>query len=83
MHNPVHLQSNNRVSLALGLPDKHRLIWSLHAMGSIGNANRPDYDVLVIGAGLSGCYALHRMREQKLKVKCIEAGTAVGGTWYW
>ncbi|KAK3722030.1 hypothetical protein LTR37_002846 [Vermiconidia calcicola] len=52
-------------------------------MGSIGNIPRPDYDVLVIGAGLSGCYALHRMREQKLSVKCIEAGSAVGGTWYW
>lgn len=52
-------------------------------MGSIEESSQPEYDVLIIGAGLSGCYALYRMREQKLKVKCLEAGTAVGGTWYW
>ncbi|KAK5128947.1 hypothetical protein LTR85_000280 [Meristemomyces frigidus] len=42
-----------------------------------------DYDVLVIGAGLSGCYACHRMRKLNLSVKVLEAGTSVGGTWYW
>ncbi len=52
-------------------------------MGSIENSSQPEHDVLIIGAGLSGCYALYRMRELKLKAKCIEAGTAVGGTWYW
>jgi cation diffusion facilitator CzcD-associated flavoprotein CzcO len=52
-------------------------------MGSIGNESKPEYDVIVLGAGLSGCYAVYRMREQRLKVKCLEAGSAVGGTWYW
>ena len=51
-------------------------------MGSIGPA-QPDYDVLVIGAGLSGCYASHRMRKLNLTVRVLEAGTSVGGTWYW
>ena len=51
-------------------------------MGSIGEITQPEHDVLIIGAGLSGCYAVYRMRELKLKVKCIEAGTSVGGTWY-
>lgn len=51
-------------------------------MGSIGNDAKPDYDVLVIGGGLSGCYALHRMREQGAKARLLEAGDAVGGTWY-
>ncbi|KAK4959111.1 hypothetical protein LTR10_003910 [Elasticomyces elasticus] len=51
-------------------------------MGSVGEVH-PDYDVLVIGAGLSGCYACHRMQQLNLKVKVIEAGTSVGGTWYW
>ncbi|TKA82563.1 hypothetical protein B0A55_01192 [Friedmanniomyces simplex] len=51
-------------------------------MGSIGEVE-PDYDVLVIGAGLSGCYACHRMHQLNLKVKVLEAGTSVGGTWYW
>lgn len=51
-------------------------------MGSV-DLEFPEYDTLVIGAGLSGCYACHRMREQNLKVRVLEAGTSVGGTWYW
>lgn len=52
-------------------------------MGSIESPKQPDYDVLVIGAGLSGCYACHRMRELGVKVKVLEAGSSVGGTWFW
>lgn len=52
-------------------------------MGSIDDTIEPEYDVLILGSGLSGCYSLYRMREQRLKVKCLEAGSAVGGTWYW
>ncbi len=51
------------------------------------NSNaRPDtatLDAVVIGAGFSGLYALHRLREQGLNVRGFEAGTSVGGTWYW
>ncbi|KAK0624230.1 hypothetical protein B0T14DRAFT_536772 [Immersiella caudata] len=42
-----------------------------------------DYDVLIIGAGLSGLYSLHRMRQLGLRVKVLEAGEAEGGTWFW
>lgn len=42
-----------------------------------------DYDVLIIGAGLSGCYACYRMQQLNLSVKVLEAGSSVGGTWYW
>ncbi|KAJ5098034.1 hypothetical protein N7532_005035 [Penicillium argentinense] len=42
-----------------------------------------DYDVLVIGAGLSGMYTLHRMHKLGLRTKVLEAGGDVGGTWYW
>jgi cation diffusion facilitator CzcD-associated flavoprotein CzcO len=42
-----------------------------------------DYDVLIIGAGLSGIYSLHRMRKLGLRVKILEAGSAEGGTWFW
>lgn len=43
-----------------------------------------DYDALVIGAGFSGMYQLYSLREKlKLKVKVLEAGDGVGGTWYW
>ena len=40
----------------------------------------PEYDALIIGGGLSGCYALYRMREQKAKARLLEAGDGVGGT---
>jgi cation diffusion facilitator CzcD-associated flavoprotein CzcO len=43
----------------------------------------PDFDVLIIGAGMSGLYQLHRVRELGLSARVIESGTDVGGTWYW
>jgi cation diffusion facilitator CzcD-associated flavoprotein CzcO len=42
-----------------------------------------DFDAVVIGAGVSGLYQLHKLRELGLKVRVFETGTAVGGTWYW
>ena len=42
-----------------------------------------DYDAIIIGAGMSGLYQLYRLREQGLRVRVFEAGTGVGGTWYW
>jgi cation diffusion facilitator CzcD-associated flavoprotein CzcO len=41
------------------------------------------YDAIVIGAGMSGLYQLHRLRQLGLRVLVLEAGTGVGGTWYW
>jgi cation diffusion facilitator CzcD-associated flavoprotein CzcO len=43
----------------------------------------PDFDVIIVGAGMSGMYQLYRMRELGLRVRVFEAGTDVGGTWYW
>ena len=40
-------------------------------------------DVLVVGAGFGGLYALHRLRDQGFSVQGVEAGGDVGGTWYW
>lgn len=40
-----------------------------------------NVDIVVIGAGFSGMYALHRLREHN--IVCLEAGAGVGGTWYW
>ena len=42
-----------------------------------------EFDVIVIGAGMSGLYQLYRLRELGLRVRVLEAGTGVGGTWYW
>ena len=41
------------------------------------------YDVIIIGAGLSGMYQLYRLRKLGLTVRVFEAGDDVGGTWYW
>lgn len=44
----------------------------------------PDsVDVVIVGAGFSGMYLLHKLREMRLSAIVFEAGTDVGGTWYW
>jgi cation diffusion facilitator CzcD-associated flavoprotein CzcO len=42
-----------------------------------------DFDAIVIGAGVSGLYQLYTLRELGLEVRAFEAGSNVGGTWYW
>jgi cation diffusion facilitator CzcD-associated flavoprotein CzcO len=42
-----------------------------------------QFDVVVIGAGFGGLYALHRLRDEGLRVRVLEMGDGVGGTWYW
>ena len=41
------------------------------------------FDAVVVGAGLAGLYMLHRLRGMGLSVRVYEAGSDVGGTWYW
>src|SRR6202011_3361093 len=48
-----------------------------------GAAPALDYDAIIIGAGMSGMYQLYRLRELGMRVRVFEAGTGVGGTWYW
>jgi cyclohexanone monooxygenase len=41
-------------------------------------------DVLVVGAGFAGMIALRRFRDELgLRVRVLEQGSGVGGTWYW
>lgn len=40
-------------------------------------------DALIVGAGFSGIYQLHKLLGQGLSVKVIDAAGDVGGTWYW
>ena len=40
-------------------------------------------DAVVVGAGFSGLYMLHRLRELGLSTRVYEAADGVGGTWYW
>lgn len=41
------------------------------------------YDVIVIGAGVSGMYALHRLRGMGLSVRVYDGAPKVGGTWWY
>ena len=42
-----------------------------------------EYDALIVGAGFSGLYMLHKLRELGFSARVIEAADDVGGTWYW
>ena len=44
---------------------------------------RRDLDVVIVGAGFAGLYMLHRMRSLGLSALLFEAGSGVGGTWFW
>ena len=41
------------------------------------------FDAVVVGAGFSGLYALHRLRELGFSTVVLERAGGVGGTWYW
>ena len=42
-----------------------------------------DFDAVVVGAGFAGMYMLHRLRGLGFSARVFEAGSGVGGTWYW
>lgn len=44
---------------------------------------RSDFDVIVVGAGFAGLYALYSLRKVGFSTIVLEAGQDVGGTWYW
>ncbi|HIA59315.1 MAG TPA: NAD(P)/FAD-dependent oxidoreductase [Gammaproteobacteria bacterium] len=41
------------------------------------------FDVVVVGAGFAGMYALHYLRKLGFAVRVLEIAKDVGGTWYW
>ncbi len=40
-------------------------------------------DVVIVGAGFSGLYLIHRLRNEGYSLRVFERGDGVGGTWYW
>jgi len=40
-------------------------------------------DVVIVGAGFGGLYAVYKFREMGLRIAAFEAGGDVGGVWYW
>jgi len=51
------------------------------ASSAVAGESPDRYQVIVIGAGLSGMYQLYRLREVGCSVHVFEAGAGVGGTW--
>ncbi len=47
------------------------------------DARECDFDVVIVGAGFAGLYAVHRLRGLGLRVRAYERGGGVGGVWYW
>lgn len=45
--------------------------------------NKPEWDAIIIGAGVCGLYTLHKLRQLGLKVLVLETADDLGGTWYW
>ncbi len=41
------------------------------------------FDAVVVGAGFAGLYMLYKLQQRGLTVRLYEAGSGVGGTWYW
>ncbi|KAL3430052.1 hypothetical protein BDV09DRAFT_202524 [Aspergillus tetrazonus] len=52
-------------------------------MGSFQEDKTFHCDVIIVGAGFSGVYGLHKFRRLGLDVKVFEAGADLGGVWYW
>jgi cyclohexanone monooxygenase len=42
-----------------------------------------EVDAVIVGAGFAGLYMLYRLRNLGFSVRVFEAGSGVGGTWYW
>ncbi len=57
------------------------------ADGHAGAARQVDVvsavDVVIVGAGFAGMYMTHRVKGLGLSAQVFEAGSGVGGTWYW
>lgn len=47
------------------------------------NLIKPDFDAVVIGAGVTGIYQTYLLDQAGMTVLGIDAAADVGGTWYW
>lgn len=52
-------------------------------MSAVHAGTTQDLDAIIVGAGFSGLYMLHRLRALGLCVRVYEQASDVGGTWYW
>ena len=41
------------------------------------------YDAIIVGAGFSGLYMMHKLRKAGFSAVVLEKADQVGGTWHW
>src|ERR1700760_1497141 len=88
MNQPVTFQVNGTFtpSLLAAAPSQRKILqYSFRHLTerSAGGATVAAlrFDAIVVGAGFSGLYALHRLRELGLRGGVLERAENVGGTW--
>src|SRR5215831_14203207 len=59
------------------------VLTSVASSKSWRSAQMADLDVVVVGAGFAGIYAVKTLRDAGLAVRAFEAGSGIGGTWFW
>ena len=47
------------------------------------SANKPDFDVIAVGAGFAGLALIHYAREAGLSIRVFDKADDIGGTWTW
>lgn len=76
-------QMHNFFAMPGALPEQAKAVDYVSEQISRVLSAQSRADAVVVGAGFAGMYQLIRLREMGLKVRVIEAGRGVGGTWYW
>ncbi|KAJ0415286.1 Baeyer-Villiger monooxygenase [Aspergillus carlsbadensis] len=54
-----------------------------HKTNGQGSGVALDTEAIVVGAGFSGLRMLLELRKRGIAAKVLEAGSGVGGTWFW
>ena len=59
------------------------MVASPFSSNSANKDSAAEFEAIIIGAGVGGMHQLYRLRELGMRVRVLEAGSDVGGTWYW
>ena len=55
---------------------------TIEAKDSARRGSEPDYEVVVIGAGVAGIYQIKRLTDLGVNATVIDGNSDLGGTWY-
>ena len=61
----------------------HSTIIAVMPNSALAPDQNARFDAIIVGAGFAGLYMLHQLRKAGLSARVYEAGSDVGGTWYW